>query len=348
MDKKENTVLNNKEDSIGEFELIREIERLINSQVKTSSDIILGIGDDCAIFRPSRDMDIIITCDCAIEDRHYLKEHFSPFEIGRRAMVMNVSDIASMGGVPLYALISLELTPGIELDYVQEIYRGFLSVLNPLNARIIGGNMSSSTHISIHICLIGGIKKGKALTRAGAGVGDLVFITGFPGQSALGLELILEGKREDKYSSLLNAYLRPRHRLKEAKKIAESGLATSMIDISDGLSGDLSHICEKSNVGAEIYLERLPLNESITTVCKEKGINPREVVLGPSDDYELIFTCRPDSADKLLKFISSISDIKVTQIGRIVEKEKGIRLVFQDGSISSLNTPGWDHFKISR
>lgn len=344
MNPERKTIFNKTKGSIGEFDLIREIEKLINTHADGHSDVVLGAGDDCSIFIPPSDMDIVVTCDCAIEDKHYLKEHFTPFDIGRRAMVMNVSDIASMGGMPLYGLISLELTPGIEPDFVTEIYRGFLSVLEPINAKIIGGNISSSNHISIHICLIGGIKKGRAITRANAEVGDTILVTGFPGQSSLGLELMVGGRREDKYIPLINAYIRPEHRLKEAQAMADSGLVNSMIDISDGLSGDLAHICEKSNVGAEISMDKLPLNDSIISICKEKGGNPHEVVLGPSDDYELIFTCRPGSADKLKETISSVSDVRVSEIGKIVESQEGMRLVLPDGTKKPLNAHGWDHF----
>ena len=330
---------------IGEFELIERIHKLIDKGGHESGLLIHGIGDDTAVFSPEPGYEILVTCDSMVEGRHYLREHMTPFEIGRRAMVMNISDIGAMGGKPLYALVTLGLNSSESVNDIEEIYKGFISELEPFGASIIGGNITKTEGSPfIDVTLIGKAKKKFIILRSGAIPGDSIMVTGFPGQSAAGYRLISSQiNASEQNEKLMDAYLRPVHRAKEGHALAVSGKITSMIDLSDGLSGDLFHICEKSAVGAEIKEEALPVSGAIgsISVLYEKRVT--DFILGASDDYELLFTCAPDNM-RAVKSILLEFNCPVTHIGTIVYQEHGITLETKDGQQKALLKKGWDHF----
>ena len=332
---------------IGEFGLIDRIDALIRKEGLQAPGVTLGIGDDCASFRPREGYESLVTCDSMVEGRHFLPRHITPLELGRRAMVMNISDIGAMGGSPLYALVSLGLRGDTPVKEIEEIYRGFLLELNPLGASIIGGNLTKSGNgIFIDITLIGDVEQGKILGRSTARVDDAILVTGFPGQSAAGLQLLLnsDGSNDLQNHPLVRAYNAPAHRALEGRAIARSGSATAMIDISDGLLGDLGHICEKSGVGAELYRERLPLSEALKEGTGLSGDDSMEWVLKESDDYELIVTCRPDRVDMIRSAVARVSPVRITDIGKIKDRATGMSLILPDGSKQDLSPAGWDHF----
>jgi thiamine-monophosphate kinase len=334
------------EDS-GEFGLIKKIRKLMEREGIRANGVTLGIGDDCASFLPDPGYETLITCDCMVEGRHYLPGRITPFDLGRRAMVMNISDIAAMGGIPLYALVSLGLKKNTAVEYIEDMYRGFLKELNPLNAAVIGGNITGSEHSEfINITLIGKVESERALCRSGAKAGDSILVTGYPGQAAAGLKILLENPDDNDglKNTLVAAYNRPSHRAKEGRAVALSGLATSMIDISDGLLGDLSHICEDSNMGAKIFRNRLPISQPMCNLINPQGWDIFETIIGDSDDYELIITCTPENTAKIKGAIAEVSNVPVTEIGTITGRA-GIRLITSDGVSHPVRTTGWDHFK---
>jgi len=231
---------------------------------------------------------------------------------------------------------------------ILEMYRGFIRELNPLGAAVIGGNITRSDHSDfIDITLIGEVEKGKIIRRSTARPGDIILVTGYPGQAAAGLNILLnnKGAGDIRSNPLVRAYNRPVHRVREGRAVALSGCATSMIDISDGLLGDLGHICQESGVGAEIIRAALPVSAHMRGFSGAKGSDPHEIILGESDDYELIITCAPGNRDKVCSAIAEISDVPVTEIGRITGKMDGIGIVFPDGSRHEAAAIGWDHFK---
>lgn len=333
----------------GEFGLIDRIHALIKSRAGYALDSgTLGIGDDCAVFTPRAGVEILVTCDSAVEGRHYLPQHIFPFDLGRRCMTLNISDIGAMGGDPLYAIVSLGLKPDTPVKDVESLYRGFLAELEPFKATIIGGNITRSSDAPfIDITLIGEIKKGKAVRRSTANEGDVILVTGYPGQSAAGLELLLSRGQTDDLSGhpLVKAYNTPSHRAREGAAVAASGLATAMIDTSDGLLGDLGHICKESGVGAVIFEERLPLSEPLEAFAGTMEMKRHEVVLRGSDDYELIITCPPEHAAELVDTITDLSGLAVTEIGRMIDTQGSIKLTTLDGEEMDLSVSGWDHFK---
>ena len=334
---------------IGEFGLIRRIHELIDQKGVKAPGITLGIGDDCASFLPDKGYEILVTCDCMVEGRHFLPTHITPFELGRRAMVMNISDNGAMGGIPLYTLVSLGLKKDTPVKDIEEIYMGFMHELNPLGAAVIGGNITGSDYSAfINITMTGKVEKETIMRRSGAKAGDVILVTGFPGQAAAGLRILLNNSCEGDLSKnpLVMAYKLPAHRAREGRSLALSGYATSMIDISDGLIGDLGHICEESSVGAEIIRAKLPVNAHMQTLSESHGLDIYEMILGESDDYELIITSAPNNKEKICSAIAEISDVPVTEIGRITNKSKGIKIISPDGSKYEAMPHGWDHFKV--
>lgn len=332
---------------IGEFGLIDRIHELLRKEGLITSGVTLGIGDDTASFRPREGYEILVTCDCMVEGRHYLPDHIAPFDVGRRAMALNVSDIGAMGGQPLYALVSLGLKSETLVTDVEAIYRGFIAELNPFGASVIGGNVTKTEHaIFIDITLIGEVEKDKMVRRSGARAGDAILVTGYPGESAAGLHLLLNAQSSEDLSRhpLVQAFNTPSHRAREGEAIARSGYATAMIDTSDGFLGDLGHICEESGVGATLILEDLPMRKELEEVAAQWGKDPFELVLQESDDYELIITCGPENVDGIRSAVDSVGQVLVTEVGQITEGGDGIKLIMPDGAERVVTPSGWDHF----
>ena len=332
---------------IGEFGLIARINELIRQEGVHAPGLTLGIGDDAASVRPDLGHELLITCDCMVEGQHFLPKHTGFSELGRRAMVSNISDIGAMGGKPLYALVSLGLKSQTLVSDVEAMYRGFLLELNPLGASIIGGNMTKSEHaVFIDITVIGQAEQGKILRRSTARAGDAILTTGYPGESAAGLCLLKAHPEEDLSGQpLVQAYNTPSHRAREGEAIAKSGFATAMIDTSDGFLGDLGHICQDSGVGAIIELQKLPVREELQQAAAQLGRGLNELLLQESDDYELIITCPTENVAKIRSAVARLSDIPVNAVGKIVNASEGIKVIHPDGTQRAGSPLGWNHFR---
>ncbi|MBN1222762.1 MAG: thiamine-phosphate kinase [Candidatus Aminicenantes bacterium] len=333
---------------IGEFGLIDRIHKLLQKEGIRNTGVALDMGDDAASILPRAGYELLITCDVLVEDRHYLPGHTGPYDLGRRAMTVNISDIGAMGGLPLYALVSLGLKGNTPVREVERMYQGFLRELNPFEASIIGGNLTSvETAGFIDITLIGEVRIGKCVRRSTAKTGDVILVTGYPGQAAAGLQLLRRSKRTEKLDDhpLVRAYKTPTHRAREGHAVAQTGAVHAMIDTSDGLLADLGHICKESGVGAVLNQEELPLAKELRLVAQHFERDPYELILEDSDDYELIITCPEDRANEIVSTIAAVSDAPVTEVGRIYEPEKGILLKSPNGSLRRLALRGWDHFK---
>jgi thiamine-monophosphate kinase len=332
---------------VGEFGLIDRINKLVQREGVKAPRLSLGIGDDAACFRPQDGYELLITCDCVVEGRHYLPKHIDPQDLGRRSMALNISDIGAMGGQPLYALISLGLKNDTPIADVEAMYLGFLSELNPFEASIIGGNLTKSGNgLFIDITLIGEVEIGKMIRRSTAKKGDAILITGYPGQAALGLELLLHAGADEDLSDhpLVRAYNTPTHRAWEGRAVAQAGYATAMIDTSDGLLGDLGHLCEESGVGALLIQEKLPVSDDLIEASEQLDKDPYHAVLGESDDYELIITCEPENVGRIRDLLNSLNKNPVSEVGTVTDASDGIRLTLPDGTTQAMASSGWDHF----
>ncbi|MCC7263617.1 MAG: thiamine-phosphate kinase [Candidatus Latescibacteria bacterium] len=330
--------------ALGEFGLIDQLNQVIAQEGCCPAGLELGIGDDAALLRPRPGSDLAVTCDVLLEGRHFLPRMLHGAALGRRAMAVNLSDLAAMGASPRYAFVALGLRGDTPVSEVLEWYRGFAVELGLWQAGIAGGNMTRVDGPQfIAVTLMGEVAPGKALRRDGACAGDAVLVTGWPGQAAAGLQLLERGGVPLDHP-LVQALLAPRARVAEGRALAAAGLVSAAIDLSDGLVADLGHLCTASGVGARLWAESLPLNPYLEWAGSELAVDPLAWVLGPSDDYELILTCPPEQARAVMACINALGQVGVRQVGELTENAGHLELVEATGSSRPLGTRGWDHF----
>jgi len=299
-----------------------------------------GIGDDCAILRlsPIRGLrnDALVTTDFSLEGIHFRREWHSPESIGHRCLTRGLSDIAAMGGTPVAAFLSLALPRSVPQSWVNRFTRALLALASKYSVTLAGGDTAESpAGILADIVVVGTVPEGRALLRSGARPGDIVYVSGELGGSAAAVdEMVKKPKRK------LNPRYHPRHffpepRVELGRILREKGLATAMIDTSDGLSTDLAHICEESRVGAELRAVAIP-RARVGRPGKRVDL---ELALHGGEDYELLFTAAANQ-----RIPSRIAGASITPIGRITRARK-ITLINQDGIRSELKPQGWEHFR---
>lgn len=325
---------------IGEFGLIFRIKEW----VKTGDPrVVRGIGDDTAVLKGNGGKLILFTCDVQVEGVHFLLSHITPYELGRKSLAINISDIASMGGYSTFALISLILSPDTEIDSLKEFYQGLEEEAGKWGVSLVGGNISKTTGpIVVDIALLGEVEEDNLKFRSGARPDDLVLITGEPGRSAAGLRLMHRCLRE-KFPSLVSAHLTPVPRVREARLISGFKCVTSMIDVSDGVLKDLYHILEESSVGAVLREESFQISEELREASLILGEDPLSLFLSGGEDYELIFTVSPEEAPVVKKKVEE-AGTPVSIIGEINSEAGNVALRRRDGSLKELSPSGWDHF----
>jgi thiamine-monophosphate kinase len=322
---------------IGEFALIAAIKEM----TAKGEGVIKGIGDDAAVLRPSPGMVSLVTTDLLLEGVHFQLNLTDPYRLGRKAVAVNLSDIASCGGIPRAMLVSLAIAPEAELASVQALYQGMLEQAQEFKVALVGGDTSRADRLFISITLIGEAEEGKIVYRAGARKGDLIFVTGTIGDAALGLQQLKQGKKE---GGLVQRHLVPTPRVREGQAIARQGLATAMIDISDGLVADLGHIAEASHVGAEVRLSSLPLSEEYRKEIGAYSPDPYALALTGGEDYELLFTSAPEKEQAVGKLARELA-IPIQAIGEIIDASAGIRVIGEGGKEYPLKQKGHDHFR---
>ncbi|MGB7970360.1 MAG: thiamine-phosphate kinase [Candidatus Deferrimicrobiaceae bacterium] len=331
---------------IGEFSLIDRIGKILPAT--RAKDLLIGIGDDTAVIRMDKRRALLVTCDIQVEGRHFRFDRITPYQLGRRAMAVNVSDIASMGGKPTFALVSLGLPGAFPVASYDRLFEGMRDELRRYGARIVGGNLARTEDVLVvDITLMGENDLSRVMTRGGARVGDRVFVTGRLGASGAGFQALKAfGKKVPaRYRHLVACHLVPTPRVTLGRRISRAGVATAMIDLSDGLAGDLFHICTRSRVGAEIYPDRLPLPERIGEIAARSGKSVIDLALHSGEDYELLFTAPPGVPARKIRSLSRDSGIPITEIGKIVGRKEGYCLVDSQGIRTPLTPAGWDHFR---
>jgi thiamine-monophosphate kinase len=325
----------------GELALINRIRA--RAGFSERGELALGIGDDCALIKPRSAEELAVTTDLSIAGRHFRLDLHSPQVVGHRTLARGLSDLAAMGARPLAAFVSLglpgELTVGRggKPAWIDLFYEGFLSLAQSHKTPLAGGDLAESPVALADIVLIGAVPKNKALLRSGARVGDALYVTGRLGGAAAGLALLEKraraGKRRssDRMNDLLAPHLRPQPRIAQGLWLRRKGLATAAIDLSDGLSTDLNHLCEESGVAAEVDEAALPLHPAASI----------ERALHGGEDYELLFTA-PGTA----RLARAIEGVPLTRIGKIVQRRRDRPLATlrtNRGNVP-LTPEGWQHF----
>jgi len=312
----------------GEFALIR---RLTGTPLRDPA-VVKGVGDDCAVLEYTPDRYLLVTVDMMVENDHFTLDWHSPYQVGSKLMESNVSDIISMGGTPRWAFISLSLTPITQVEFMDEFYRGLYDSAHRHNVALVGGDTTHGRDLVLNLALLGDADKGLVRLRSHAVPGDLICTTGVLGKSEAGLRLLKKGFRE----GYLAGHLEPRCRLEwEGKSIARH--AHAMIDVSDGLGSEVTHICEESGTGARIDWDRVPMASGTVKAAETLGDYPQEYALYGGEDFELVFTIPPENIRGLEKEFSDF-----TVVGEILPPEEGIFISRQGERLAPRK--GYDHF----
>ena len=328
--------------SRSEFEFIDSLRRRFGP----------AIGDDAAVFHTAAAKETVITADLLIEDIDFRRTTAPPTLLGHKALAVSLSDIAAMGARPRWSLISIGVPEDVwETEFVDQFYEGLTSLASRYDVKLIGGDTSRTPDkIVIDSIVIGECNLDQAVKRAGAQPGDQIFVTGSLGGAAAGLRLIERGAHlaeqnladEDsqKIDHVLLRQLRPEPRVGWGMVLGEEHLATSMIDISDGLSSDLNHLCADSGAGALIESSLLPIDHQVVELCGRRALDPLQLALHGGEDFELLFTVKPGDVARLPR---RVDGVELTRIGEVTKAADGVKI--SEGSrIWELNPGGWKHF----
>ncbi len=329
---------------LGEFGLIDLLAKMVSSskskQLAPWQQVILGIGDDTAAWHGEAGTQLVTT-DSLFQDIHFTLKTTPWQELGWKALAVNVSDIAAMGGVPKYALVSLALPGNTEVADVTALYQGMIELAQQFEVAIVGGDTSRAPLVSITITVLGSTKNGEGhiLTRSAAKPGDKIAVTGSLGAAAAGLEMLTNQLQfsPEATAQLRNAFLHPWPRVTEGQLLVAQGVKTA-IDISDGLISDLNRICQSSKVGARVEVDRVPISPVVKANFGDRAL---ELALSGGEDYELLFVASADIIDK----VKEAASCPVTVIGEIVADKIGkVALVDTKGNPFLLSKTGWEHF----
>jgi len=315
---------------MNEFEFIDSIK---------SKYLLNKVGDDCAVLPKNAENDLLVTADLLVEDIDFRLEWTTPEFLGHKALAVSLSDIAAMGGTPKWAMLSLGLPENLwkNSGFLNEFYLGWTTLANDLGVELIGGDVSRSTDKLVLDSIVGGeVAKGKAIFRSGAKPGDRIYVTGSLGGSAGGLNLLENGSRFDPTLTngqcrLILKQLKPSPHRQTANWLRTLDNVSAMIDISDGISSDLLHVCLESRVGAKIYVDRLPIDQNLAAVFPSEAC--LDMALNGGEDFELLFTLTSQPTDAF----------PGTLIGEITPGPSEVLLV-RDGKTEHLSPKGYRHF----
>ena len=332
-----------------EFDFINALRQRVAS---SSQSIVTGLGDDAAVFRSTSGKEIVVSTDLLVENIDFRRTTTPPYLLGHKALAVSLSDLAAMGSRPVWALVSIGIPEDVwQTDFVDRLYDGWLDLANHYGVQLIGGDTSrTNEHIVIDSIAIGECSAGLAVKRTGASPGDQIFVTGSLGAAAAGLRLIERGAHlaeqnlgdEDsqKLDHVLLRQLRPEPRVGWGIVLGEERLATAMIDLSDGLSSDINHLCAASNVGALIDASLLPIDERVVELCGRRALDPLQLALHGGEDFELLFTVKPENVARLPR---KVDGVELKRIGAVTPANEGVKI--SEGSrVWDLKPGGWKHF----
>ncbi len=301
------------------------------------------IGDDCAVILKDAKTDLVLTTDLIVEDVDFKREWMVPEFLGHKALAVSLSDIAAMGAKPIWAMLSIGIPEKIwKTDFVEKFYDGWFGLAKKFGVELVGGDVSRTPDkIVIDSIAAGETKKGKAILRSTAEPNDLIFVTGSLGGAAVGLELLEKGERFDKqnYKTALLRQLQPNPQTEVGRLIGLKNLATAMIDLSDGLSSDLSHLCRESRVGARIYADKIPFYQKSNS--DPESFNEKlRFALNGGEDFELLFTVNPKKKKRLE---NNLKNYQISHIGETTANAEIMEFIASE-SISVLEPRGFRHF----
>lgn len=314
---------------VGEQELLTAIGKVLSG---AGPEVLVGVGDDAAVVRPGPG-DLVITTDVMVEGTHFDRARTSARDLGYKAIVVNVSDIAAMGASPRTAVCALTLTAAVDAAWTMELFGGMREACDEHALWLVGGNLARGREVTAAVTVIGEVASGRAVTRSGARVGDAVVVTGLLGGSAAGLRIgrgSATSWSPDERDAL-GRHFRPAARIGEGQSLAHAG-ATAMIDISDGLALDLSRLCRSSGVAANISASSIPVHPAATA----------DEALAGGEDYELLATVPGSALRELSADLAERFGTRLTVIGHITAGD-GVTLEDPDGA-RPLDPAGWDHF----
>ncbi len=332
---------------MNELEYIRSLTALHQGQPQ--SNILLGIGDDCAVIKKNGTQISLLSMDSMVEGVHFDRRFHPPKLLGRKMVSVNVSDIAAMGGTPECVLLSAGLPPGFDPDWMLAFNQGVHEACQAYHCSLIGGDtVASPGGFVFTITILGEMEEHRVLYRSGAQAGDIIFVSGQLGLAAAGLALLSADIAADdpQFAAFIARHLDPEARLQLGQHLAASGLVHAMIDSSDGLATDLAHICTASELGAQIFAENIVPSDALRQAARLSGVDPLDWALRGGEDFELIFTA-PPQAEAALHQLARDCDLQIQAIG-VMDRGKGLRLVQQKAGHSHetvLAYQGYDHFR---
>ncbi|NCB82885.1 MAG: thiamine-phosphate kinase [Bacteroidia bacterium] len=330
----------------GEFGLIKHLTEKIKLQNPSS---LKGVGDDAAVL-DYKDKQVLVTTDLLLEGVHFDLIYTPLKHLGYKAAVVNFSDIYAMNGQPKQITVSLGVSKRFSVEFLEELYSGILLACENYGVDLVGGDTSASlTGLTISITCIGEGEKDKIVYRDGAGENDLICVSGNLGSAYMGLQLlereklVFEGQQENVQPDfsgkeyILQRQLKPEARKDIIERLAEKGIQpTAMMDISDGLSSELIHICSQSNVGCRVYEDKIPINMQAAVMAEELNMNIVTAALNGGEDYELLFTCKLEDYEKII----TLEDVGI--VGHITKPELGMNLTGRNGEEIPLKAQGWN------
>lgn len=325
------------------------IRRLGRVGARAVHDLLVGIGDDAAVVRVSSEKVLVAAVDALVEDVHFRRRYFPPDAVGHKALAVNLSDLAAMGATPRFCLLTLALPAGCAVDFADRLVDGLLSLADRFGVALIGGDTSSSPErMFVDVMVLGEAAPGRTALRSGARVGDAIFVSGELGNAAAGLRYLEDGHATGALvpsaaiQAAIDSLLRPIPRVELGRSLVERSLVTAMMDVSDGLSIDLSRMCEASGVGAVLDADAIPLATGAKVIALRNRQDPFDLALHGGEDYELLFTAPPELRAEIEALATP--DVPMTRIGEIRPAREGVRLV-RDGKSKSLAARGFDHFR---
>jgi len=328
---------------IGEFGLIDRLRRRFE---QGGEGVLRGIGDDTAALQVRPGYLLLATTDALVEGVHFQRATIPARLLGRRALAVNVSDIAAMGGIPRWALVALGLPAETPLPFIDDLVEGLAEQADLHQIRIVGGNLTRSPErLVLDLTLLGEVEMDRAIYRTGARPGDRILVTGTIGDSAAGLAILLGQvpRTVPGADELIARHQLPSPRVEAGRAIALSGLATAMIDVSDGLAGDLGHLVVDNGLGGVVDLAYVPLSPALRAAAVASGRDPLSWALYGGEDYELLLTAPTHRVDALTRAVEA-TGVSLTAIGEVTA-EPGLWLRHPDGQRVPLTPAAWQHFR---